>query len=83
MNTGAPVELRYFSDPDALNKAWQAKEIDVATRQLPPSVLAALNASDPDQRVTEADSSETRNLYFNTRAAPRCTPRTSAGRWPG
>lgn len=68
VNTGAPVELRYFSDPDALNKAWQAKEIDVATRQLPPSVLAALNASDPDQRVTEADSSETRNLYFNTRA---------------
>ena len=65
--TGAPVELRYYADPEALEKAWQAKKVDAATRQLPPAALAALNASDPAQRVTEADSSETRNLYFDTR----------------
>ncbi|MFC4499690.1 MULTISPECIES: ABC transporter substrate-binding protein [Streptomyces] len=67
VDTGSPIELRYYADPDALEKAWQAKQVDAATRQLPPNVLASLNASDPDMRVTEADSSETRNLYFNTR----------------
>lgn len=66
--TGAPVRLRYYADPEALEKAWRAKEVDAATRQLPPATLAALNASDPGQRVTEADSSETRNLYFDTRS---------------
>ncbi|MEV1069566.1 ABC transporter substrate-binding protein [Streptomyces sp. NPDC050263] len=66
--TGAPIELRYFADPEALEKAWKAKEVQAATRQLPPKTLAALNASDPDMRVTEADSSETRNLYFDTRS---------------
>jgi peptide/nickel transport system substrate-binding protein len=66
--TGRPIELRYYSDPAELEKAWKAKDVDAATRQLPPSVLAALNPSDQDQRVTEADSSETRNLYFNTRS---------------
>ncbi|MFE9772553.1 ABC transporter substrate-binding protein [Streptomyces sp. NPDC005931] len=65
---GRPVELRYYTDPGALDNAWRARRIDVATRQLPPKVLADLNPSDPGQRVSEADSSETRNLYFNTRA---------------
>lgn len=65
-NTGTPIELRYYKDPTALHDAWKAKQVDVATRQLPPDVLAGLNASDPGQRVFEADSSETRNLYFNT-----------------
>jgi peptide/nickel transport system substrate-binding protein len=68
-DTGRPVELRYFADADKLDAAWKAKQIDVATRQLPPEVLADLNASDPDQRVSVADSSETRNLYLNTRSA--------------
>ncbi|MEU6911935.1 ABC transporter substrate-binding protein [Streptomyces olindensis] len=62
-----PVELRYYADPDALNTAWKDKRIEVATDQLPPDVLAGLNPSDPAQRVFEADGSETRNLYFNTR----------------
>ncbi|MGJ5890710.1 ABC transporter substrate-binding protein [Streptomyces niveiscabiei] len=66
--TGEPVELKYYKDSARLESAWKAKEVSVATRQLPPKMLASLNASDPDQRVTEAESSETRNLYFNTRA---------------
>ncbi|MGW3949997.1 ABC transporter substrate-binding protein [Streptomyces sp. NPDC004752] len=66
--TGKPIELRYYGDSQALDKAWQSKQIDVATRTLPPNVLSGLNASDPHQRVTESDSSETRNLYLNTRA---------------
>ncbi|WP_369171906.1 ABC transporter substrate-binding protein [Streptomyces sp. R28] len=65
--TGRPVELRYYADADALANAWKEKRIDVATRTLPPEVLAGLNAADPGQRVSEADSSEIRNLYFDTR----------------
>ncbi|MFF7308527.1 ABC transporter substrate-binding protein [Streptomyces sp. NPDC008137] len=62
------VELRYYDTPAALDTAWQDRQVEVATRQLPPQVLASLNPSDPAQRVFEADGSETRNLYFNTRA---------------
>ncbi|MEU5766073.1 ABC transporter substrate-binding protein [Streptomyces asoensis] len=67
VSTGSRVELRYYPDPAALEKAWKTKEIQAATRQLPPAVLAALDTSDPDQRVYEAEGSETRNLYFDTR----------------
>lgn len=67
-SAGRPVELVYYGDSVKLNKAWKAKQIDVAYRQLPPNVLAGLNASDPGQRVSEADSSEIRNLYLNIRA---------------
>ncbi|MFI6015412.1 ABC transporter substrate-binding protein [Streptomyces sp. NPDC051243] len=65
--TGRPVELRYYPDSDALAGAWKEKRIDVATRTLPPEVLAGLNAADPGQRVSVADSAEIRNLYLNTR----------------
>ncbi|GGL75901.1 peptide-binding protein [Streptomyces fumigatiscleroticus] len=67
-DTGRPVVLRYYPDAKALDAAWRAKRIDVATRRLPPEVLARLNPSDPDRRVFEVDGSETRNLYFDTRA---------------
>lgn len=66
--TGRPVELRYYADSKKLDGAWRGRRVDVATRTLPPTVLAELNPSDPKQRVTESDSSETRNLYLNTRA---------------
>ncbi|WP_079173145.1 ABC transporter substrate-binding protein [Streptomyces monashensis] len=66
--TGRPVELRYYTDSAKLDSAWKAKQVDVATRTLSPGVLAQLNPSDPNERVTESDSSETRNLYLNTRA---------------
>ncbi|MER6981550.1 ABC transporter substrate-binding protein [Streptomyces carpinensis] len=67
--TGRPIELRYYPEGSALDKAWQGKQIEVATRTLTPKVLAGLNPSDPNQRVSESDSSETRNLYLNTRAS--------------
>ncbi|MEU1593756.1 ABC transporter substrate-binding protein [Streptomyces sp. NPDC005708] len=66
--TGKPILMRYYPDPAALLTAWKAKEVDVATRQLPPSMLAGLSPSDPDQRVSEADSAEIRNLVLNTGA---------------
>ncbi|MET8951506.1 ABC transporter substrate-binding protein [Streptomyces sp. NPDC004533] len=67
-DTGRPVVLRYYADPNALEKAWKGQQIDVATRQLPPSVLAGLSPSDPNERVSETDSAEIRNLVLNTAA---------------
>ncbi|GGV74943.1 peptide-binding protein [Streptomyces thermoviolaceus subsp. thermoviolaceus] len=67
--TGNPVELHYYPDGKALDAAWKNRQIDVATRTLTPAVLAGLNPSDPDQRVSESDSSEVRNLYLNTRSS--------------
>jgi peptide/nickel transport system substrate-binding protein len=65
---GRPVVLRYYPNSQALEAARKAKELDVAARQLPPAVLAALSPSDPAQRVTEDESAETRNLVLNMRA---------------
>ncbi|MCX4456305.1 ABC transporter substrate-binding protein [Streptomyces sp. NBC_01340] len=67
--SGTPTVLRYYATPAALESAWKAKQVDVATRQLTPATLAALSPSDPDQHVTEADSAETRNLVLNVRAS--------------
>ncbi|MBL1105741.1 peptide-binding protein [Streptomyces sp. 5-8] len=66
--TGRPIELRYYADSRKLERAWRGRQVDVATRTLPPDVLSALNPSDPNQRVTDSDSAETRNLYLNTRS---------------
>ncbi|MFE1292033.1 ABC transporter substrate-binding protein [Streptomyces sp. NPDC058751] len=64
---GRPVVLRYYANSEALQAAWRAKDLDVVARQLPPAALAALSPSDPAQRVTEADSAETRNLVLDVR----------------
>ncbi|MFJ1603185.1 ABC transporter substrate-binding protein [Streptomyces sp. NPDC088253] len=66
--SGAPTVLRYYATPRALENAWKAKQVDVATRQLPPATLATLSPSDPNQHVTESDSAETRNLVLDVRA---------------
>ncbi|SOD73874.1 peptide/nickel transport system substrate-binding protein [Streptomyces sp. 1222.2] len=66
--TGSPVLMRYYKNSAALQKAWKARRVDVVTRTLPPRTLADLSPSDPDQRVTEADSTETRNLVLDVRA---------------
>ncbi|MEU5089617.1 ABC transporter substrate-binding protein [Streptomyces sp. NPDC021356] len=67
--TGRPIQVRYFTEGSALDKAWQDRQVDAATRTLTPKLLAALNPSDPTQRVSESDSAETRNLYLNTHAS--------------
>ncbi|MGW1063277.1 ABC transporter substrate-binding protein [Streptomyces aureus] len=66
-SSGSPVVLRYYANSQALQVGWKDKELDVVARQLPPAQLAALSPSDPKQRVTEADSAETRNLVLNVR----------------
>ncbi|MFJ7194180.1 MULTISPECIES: ABC transporter substrate-binding protein [unclassified Streptomyces] len=65
--TGVPVTVHYYDKSDELLAAWNAKQLDVTHRELPPATLAELNPGDPDLRVTEADSAEIRNLVFNVR----------------
>ncbi|MEW1888695.1 ABC transporter substrate-binding protein [Streptomyces sp. IBSBF 3010] len=65
--TGGPITVRYYKESEDLLSAWKSGQVDVTHRQLPPSTLASLNPGDSDQRVTEADSAEIRNLVFNVR----------------
>ncbi len=78
--SGTPTVLRYYATPKALESAWKAKQVDVATRQLPPATLATLSPSDPNQHVTESDSAETRNLVLNVRELAAAQPPRTAGR---
>ncbi|MGQ4511943.1 ABC transporter substrate-binding protein [Streptomyces sp. DW26H14] len=64
---GSPVDVAYFKTSDDLNKAWQDKKLDVTHRQMPPSVVAKVDASSNDMHVTEAASAEIRNMVFNVR----------------
>jgi peptide/nickel transport system substrate-binding protein len=64
---GSPVDVAYFKTPEELNKAWQAKDIDVTHRQMPPSVVAKVDASSSTMHVTEVASAEIRNMVFNVR----------------
>ncbi|MEV5613534.1 ABC transporter substrate-binding protein [Streptomyces sp. NPDC052225] len=59
--------LRYYKTSAALQSAWEKKAVDVAARQLPPELLSKLSTSDPQQRLIEVDSAETRNLVLNVR----------------
>ncbi|MEU3555534.1 ABC transporter substrate-binding protein [Streptomyces fragilis] len=63
-----PVTVRYFHDSEALDKAWQARKVDVASRQLPPDTLAGLSATDPEYRVSESSGSSTNNLVLNVKS---------------
>ncbi|WP_329040138.1 ABC transporter substrate-binding protein [Streptomyces sp. NBC_00178] len=65
--TGVAVDIRYFEGSDQLQAAWQAGDVDVTHRQLPADKLAELDPGATEQRVTEADSAEIRNLVFNVR----------------
>ncbi|MDX2621533.1 ABC transporter substrate-binding protein [Streptomyces sp. WI03-5b] len=65
--TGGGVDIRYFEGSEALQAAWTAGDVDVTHRQLPADKLAELDPGATEQRVTEADSAEIRNLVFNVR----------------
>ncbi|MEU5719194.1 ABC transporter substrate-binding protein [Streptomyces sp. NPDC020403] len=65
--TGGAVNVRYFGGSDELQRAWDAGDVDVTHRQLPADKLAGLDPGATEQRVTEAESAEIRNLVFNVR----------------
>ncbi|MER7759897.1 ABC transporter substrate-binding protein [Streptomyces sp. NPDC097619] len=62
-----PVNVRYFTDAEGLDAAWQSRDVDVAHRDLPPQVLAGLRPGLEDTRYQQSGGSETRNLVFNVR----------------
>jgi peptide/nickel transport system substrate-binding protein len=64
---GGPVNIHYFKSSEELAAAWKAGTVDVAHRQLPPSLTASLNTTRTDIRVNEVDSAEIRNMVFNVR----------------
>ncbi|MYZ37408.1 MULTISPECIES: ABC transporter substrate-binding protein [unclassified Streptomyces] len=65
--TGGPVDIAYFETSDQLAAAWKARTVDVTHRQLPPSLIARLDAGNDGIRVNEAESAAIRNLVFNVR----------------
>ncbi|MFF0741144.1 ABC transporter substrate-binding protein [Streptomyces sp. NPDC004111] len=64
---GKPVDVRYYEVSEDLQKAWEAKEVDVTHRKLPPKMLSKLAVGDPNVRVSEVEASATRNMVFNVR----------------
>ncbi|MGW7429431.1 ABC transporter substrate-binding protein [Streptomyces sp. NPDC054861] len=67
--TGGPVVVKYFATSDELATAWQAGQVDVTHRQMPPKFLSDLGETRKNSgRITEADSPEIRNLNFNVRS---------------
>ncbi|MCB5169972.1 ABC transporter substrate-binding protein [Streptomyces bambusae] len=63
-----PVTIRYFKDSAQLDAAWQARDVDVAHRDLPPDVLADLRPGLPDTRYQQSGGSEIRSMVFNVRS---------------
>ncbi|MFP3988384.1 ABC transporter substrate-binding protein [Streptomyces sp. E11-3] len=59
--------LRYYEDSDQLNAAWQKGRIDVAARQMPPSLLSGLTPASKEIRVTEVGGTDIRTLVLNVR----------------
>lgn len=66
-SVGNAISVRYFKESAELDRAWKARKVDVTHRQMPPAVVAELAPGDPELRISEAGSSEIRNLVFNVR----------------
>ncbi|MFF5636421.1 ABC transporter substrate-binding protein [Streptomyces sp. NPDC012825] len=76
---GKPVEIRYYATSQEVEKAWNAREIDVAHAGLTAATLAALeNGEDPDARLSVGESTVARYLVLNTRPAHRPLGRVAA-----
>ncbi|MFD9795087.1 ABC transporter substrate-binding protein [Streptomyces sp. NPDC059070] len=65
---GLPVRIHFYKESDQLNKGWTDKQVEVAYRQMPPSVLSKLSPGDPNIRISETPGAETRNLNINVRS---------------
>ncbi|MEU0232757.1 MULTISPECIES: ABC transporter substrate-binding protein [unclassified Streptomyces] len=76
---GEPVEIRYYPTSQEVEKAWDAREIDVAHAGLTSATLASLeNGGDPDARLSVGESTVGRYLVLNTRPAHRPLGRVAA-----
>ncbi|WP_329116912.1 ABC transporter substrate-binding protein [Streptomyces sp. NBC_01353] len=66
--TGGPVVVRYFTESEQLASVWNTKQVDVTHRQMPPEFLSKLGIEKDSTRITEAQTAEIRNLYFNVKS---------------
>ncbi|MCX4691441.1 ABC transporter substrate-binding protein [Streptomyces sp. NBC_01408] len=62
-----PVTVKYFKDSAQLDRAWKDRDVEVAHREMPPEVLAALNPGLKDTRYQASGGTETRSVVFNVR----------------
>jgi peptide/nickel transport system substrate-binding protein len=62
-----PVTVKYFKDSAELDRAWNDRQIEVAHREMPPAVLAALSPALTDTRYQASGGSEIRSVVFNVR----------------
>ncbi|MFD7260895.1 ABC transporter substrate-binding protein [Streptomyces sp. NPDC059874] len=70
----AAVTVKYYAGSAQLDKAWNEREIEVAHREMPPAVLAALNPGMKDTRYQASGGTETRSLVFNVRPGAAAAP---------
>ncbi|MER7823878.1 ABC transporter substrate-binding protein [Streptomyces sp. NPDC096097] len=68
------VTVKYFKDSEQLDQAWKGHQIDVAHRDMPPTVLAGLNPGLKDTRYQASGGSETRSIVFNVRPGSTAAP---------
>ncbi|MDT9688756.1 ABC transporter substrate-binding protein [Streptomyces sp. P9(2023)] len=66
--SGPAVVVRYFTESEQLATAWKTKQIDIAHRQMPPEFLSTVGNDKDSARITEAQTAEVRNLYFNVKS---------------
>lgn len=64
---GSAVVVKYFTESEQLASAWNTKQVDVTHRQMPPEFLSQLGSGKETARITEAQTAEIRNLYFNVK----------------
>uniref|UniRef100_A0AAU2JVZ5 ABC transporter substrate-binding protein n=1 Tax=Streptomyces sp. NBC_00049 TaxID=2903617 RepID=A0AAU2JVZ5_9ACTN len=68
------VTVLYFKDSAQLDQAWKDRRIEVAHREMPPSVLAALNPGMKDTRYHASGGTEIRSVVFNLRPGSAAAP---------
>lgn len=64
---GGVVEVRYFETPQDVEKAWNARTVDIAYAGLPAATLAGIGPGDTDVRLSVGDSAEAHYLVLNSR----------------
>ncbi|MEU6982887.1 ABC transporter substrate-binding protein [Streptomyces sp. NPDC046324] len=65
---GGTVVVKYFTESEQLADAWKSKQVDIAHRQMPPEFLSTVQDGKDTARITEAQTAEIRNLYFNVKS---------------
>ncbi|MEU4271457.1 ABC transporter substrate-binding protein [Streptomyces sp. NPDC026092] len=64
---GHTVVVKYYKESEQLAAAWKAKQVDITHRQMPPEFLSQAGDGKDSARITEAQTAEIRNLYFNVK----------------